>query len=105
MASLIDIAAEYIEEVKETEPENDPELLKKYHNYQLQWMMEHGYSLKDLMDSMEEYTLSGECFQNLKPESCLTSQIFWEWECNCGFDGEIWVCFEEWLQTEYQYEK
>lgn len=26
-----------------------------YENYQLQWMMDHGYSLRDLMQSMDEY--------------------------------------------------
>ena len=41
-----------------------------YENYQLQWMMDHGYSLQDLMRSMDEY-YAGKDISNREIEDLL----------------------------------
>lgn len=60
-----------------------------YENYQLKWMMDHGYSLEDLMQSMDEYYddkyIVGRTFDDL----------FTEWKNENGFNQELWSCKEE----------
>ena len=60
-----------------------------YENYQLKWMMDHGYSLRDLMQSMDEYYddkyIVGRTFDDL----------FTEWKNESGFNQELWSCKEE----------
>lgn len=61
-----------------------------YYEYQLQWMIDHGYSLKDLMDGLSEQIGYGfdmnECFS--------------DWCEYRGFRGGIWACEEEWKDCE-----
>ena len=69
-----------------------------YQKYQLQWMIDHGYSLQDLMRELTE-------FQYDDPEdsdriSTPISELFNEWESDRGFGSEIWVCEEEWKNCE-----
>lgn len=66
-----------------------------YKNYQLQWMIDHGYSLRDLMQSMDEYyddkyDTIGRSFDNL----------FTEWQNESGFNHELWSCKEEAINAE-----
>lgn len=65
-----------------------------YQNYQLQWMRDHAYSLEHLMMSLEKYRQN--TFGLTIPE------LFEEWEFNQGFDGEIWVCENEFNDCEAQ---
>lgn len=65
-----------------------------YQNYQLQWMRDHAYSLEHLMMSLEKYRQN--TFGLTIPE------LFEEWEFNQGFDGEIWVCEDEFNDCEAQ---
>lgn len=54
-------------------------------------MMDHGYSLRDLMQSMDEYYddkyiyIIGKTFDDL----------FTEWKNESGFNQELWSCKEE----------
>lgn len=64
------------------------EILKKqtYEQYQLQWMIYHGFSLKDLMESMDRYFMNdGDSIQ----------ELFKDWEYNCGFGGMLYACKDE----------
>lgn len=65
------------------------DLKTSYENYQLKWMMDHGYSLGDLMQSMDEYYddkyIVGRTFDDL----------FTEWKNESGFNQELWSCKEE----------
>lgn len=73
--------------------------LKGYEKYQLEWMIEHGYSLEDLMGKIAEiinkelaidtnaHVFIDEAFEILKNET--------------GFrESEIWACKEEWEDNE-----
>lgn len=75
--------------------------LKGYKKYQLEWMIEHGYSLEDLMDKIaeimnEELTIDvnahifiNEAFDILANET--------------GFkESEIWACEDEWVDNEFE---
>lgn len=67
--------------------------LKGYQKYQLEWMIEHGYSLNDFIEALENYR---------KETFGLTlSELFEEWESYIGFpDSEIWACEDEWEDNE-----
>lgn len=68
--------------------------MKKYEKYRLEWMLAHGYSLSDLINQLEMYMLD-----DTNPEDTL-NDIFEEWEYDSGFNGELWVCYDEWLENE-----
>lgn len=64
-----------------------------YEKYKLDWMLKHGYTLTDLMDELN----------SMQEESEDTvSQLFIDWEYGFGFRGEIWACFNEFIDNEYQ---
>lgn len=70
--------------------------LTGYKRYQLEWMIEHGYSLEDLMTRMDDIVddLYHPC------DRPLPSDAMEEFE-NLGFkESEIWTCEDEWEQNE-----
>lgn len=67
-------------------------LLKKYEEFKLQWMIDHGYTLQNLIDQLA-------CFEPLDAERPLEF-IYADWEQDVGFGGAIWPCYEEWLENE-----
>lgn len=73
-------------------------MLREYEKYQLEWMIEHGYSLEDLMDKIaniinEELTIPGNAH-------VFINEAFDVFEKEQGFHGEIWACEEEWTEHE-----
>ena len=71
-----------------------------YSKYQLHWMLDHGYSIMDLVVALRQrQTEDPEDFDQLSyPIDCL----FEEWEEDSGFNGELWVCFDEFCEEEYE---
>ena len=63
--------------------------MSEYEKYQLQWMVDHGHSIAELIDELDRVQMdwSDEC------ES--VSEIFKAWETDVGFSGEIWACKPE----------
>lgn len=66
-----------------------------YERFKLQWMLEHGYTLIDLIHELEMLRCES------GPEISLES-IFQDWEFGYGFQSEIWPCFDEYMDCEYQ---
>lgn len=66
---------------------------KKYEQFKLQWMIDHGYTLKDLIHELETMR------QESDPDMSLES-IFNDWEFGYGFGSEIWPCFGEYMECE-----
>ena len=69
-----------------------------YEIYRLQWMMDHGFTIQDLirnLDSMIEEDA------NESGESTGLQSLFQDWEFGIGFDSEIWPCYQEFLENEY----
>ena len=67
--------------------------MTEYQKYQLQWMIDHGFSLKDLIHELDELR------EESDPDMSLES-IFADWEYGYGFSSEIWVCESEWEECE-----
>lgn len=72
---------------------------KLYAKYQLEWMINRGYSIKNLIC----------CLDNIKDEYeesdgvvyiDTISDLYNEWVCEYGFNGEIWSCYDEWCHNE-----
>lgn len=71
--------------------------LQGYERYQLEWMIEHGYSLEDLINKMDDIFDEWYCEEGERP---MPSSLFEDFE-EIGFnDSEIWVCEEEWEDNE-----
>lgn len=73
--------------------------LTGFERYKLQWMIDHGYSLKDLMNKIaviinEELCVGGNAHG-------LIDEAFDMLENETGFVGsEIWACEDEWEDNE-----
>lgn len=74
--------------------------LEGYKKYQLEWMIEHGYSLEDLFDRMDD--IVDELYDRSDyPSPSEAFEKFGE----LGFNGsEIWACEDEWKDNEGQEE-
>lgn len=67
-----------------------------YEKYKLNWMAIHGYTVLDLVRSVENYRKSLE----MDGTNNSLENILDEWENDCGFCGEIWACYDEWEASE-----
>lgn len=68
-----------------------------YEKYKLDWMKRHGYTLIDLIKELQS------CLEEVDEDEAIDlNEIFEDWEFDCGFHSEIWVCYEEFLENEYQ---
>ena len=70
-----------------------------YNKYQLNWMIDHGYSISDMIIALSN---TAKEMEGSHPHSLSHSlkYVFNEWALEDGFNGEIWVCYEEWLDNE-----
>ena len=67
-----------------------------YEKYRLDWMIAHGHSITMLLRELEN-------MRQEDPDRSLLS-MFEEWEYGFGFSSEVWACYDEFLETEYQNE-
>ena len=65
-----------------------------YEKYKLDWMISHSYTLYDLAIVLED-------MRDEMPHEKI-STILREWEDHEGFGCEIWACFDEFFEMEYQ---
>ena len=88
-----------------------PEITEKklqaeaYRLYQLNWIARHGESVSSLLMSVLCYYLS-ELDESgtsaiLDTEDKI-KELCRNWENDEGFRGEIWACFDEFLDSEYK---
>lgn len=69
-----------------------------YEKYQLEWMVEHGYSLEVLMEHLDDVSFEYET--NVEGVGG-AGEIFEIWKNQYGFKGgEIWACEDEWKNNE-----
>lgn len=72
------------------------EELTGYEKYQLEWMIQHGYSLEDLFSRMDE--IVQESYHST--DRPLPSWAYEDFE-EIGFKGaEIWPCEDEWEDND-----
>lgn len=67
------------------------QLHTKYEKFKLQWMVDHGYTVESLVASLAAY---------LEDSGEPLYETYQMWEQDAGFGGEIWPCFDEWLENE-----
>ena len=71
---------------------------RAYERFKLQWMIDHGFTLNDLIACMEDMVC--EDLSGSKVRTSLQS-LFADWEFGVGFAGGfVWPCFEEHLQSD-----
>lgn len=81
---------------------------KCYEAYKLRWMLAHGETLKELLhtigdiaaESTEEHAMVAATSES--STKALLSEAHNTFIMETGFDGSLWVCLEEFLQTEFQ---
>lgn len=74
------------------------QIARQYEQFKLQWMIDHGYNLKDLIAELQ--AMVDEDLDGTDVPTTLKS-LFEDWEFGIGFTrGSIWPCFEEWMQNE-----
>ena len=72
---------------------------KEYEKYKLEWMIDHDYSLEDLMNKIaeiinEELTIDGNAY-------VFINEAFNILEKEAGFNGSgIWTCEDEWKDKD-----
>lgn len=66
--------------------------MTNYEKFQLQWMIDHNYSLSDLIKELKNY-------QYDDPDDSIT-ELFKNWEQDRGFGSEIWPCEAEYEECE-----
>ena len=72
---------------------------KEYEKYKLEWMIDHDYSLEDLMNKIaeiidEELTVDGNAY-------VFINEAFNIFEKETGFNGSgIWTCEDEWKDKD-----
>ena len=64
-----------------------------YEKYKLDWMLHHGYTLTQLIGELSA------CIEEANDD---LETVFDVWENDYGFGSEIWVCFGEFITSEYQ---
>lgn len=75
---------------------HDPK--QAYEIFRLQWMIEHGYGISDLVKNLEAMI---EEDQNESGVRTSLYSLFQDWEFGIGFDCAIWPCYQEFLDHEY----
>lgn len=101
--SLLDSATEEeavdVWNLKQATLQNESDKLKKeYEQFKLQWMIDHGYTLTDLVAHLD-MMIHEDHAEETGVRTSLPS-LFEDWEYGVGFaGGAVWPCFEEWLRN------
>ena len=70
--------------------------MNEYEKYRLQWMLDHDYSLPDLLERLSDIAMN-ENLDEIKNPRVMLNEAFERLEYEQGFDNEeIWLCKDEW---------
>lgn len=72
--------------------------MSDYEKFQLQWMIDHGHSLRELMEELK--SLQYDDPEDSDRISTPVTELFEEWEMDRGFGSEIWPCEDEYESCE-----
>lgn len=72
---------------------HSPESFCAYERFKLQWMLDHKHTLQELLCELDAY--SEDC-----GDAGSMQELMDVWEKDRGFGGEMWPCYEEWLECE-----
>lgn len=68
-----------------------------YEKYQLDWMMQHGHSVAELLDILRKAIEENDMYDI----TANTANFAEEYLEDHGFGGEMYVCYDEFLHSEY----
>jgi len=77
--------------------DKEQDTLRAYEQFKLQWMIDHGFTLSDLMEELDK-------MQEENPDATVSS-LFDDWEYGYGFASEVWPCYEEFMEEDYPWLK
>lgn len=66
-----------------------------YERYKLRWLIDHGYSISQLIEKLAEIENESDYCED-------ANEAYKEFEAESGFGGELWVCFDEFTENEFQ---
>lgn len=72
--------------------------MSDYEKFQLQWMIDRGHSLRELMEELQ--SLQYDDLEDSDQISTPITELFAEWEAERGFGSEIWPCEAEYESRE-----
>lgn len=72
--------------------------MSDYEKFQLQWMIDHGHSLRELVEELQ--SLQYDDPEDSDRISTPITELFEEWEQDRGFGSEIWPCEAEYEDCE-----
>lgn len=86
-------------------PENKNEKVQDmrdclYELYKLDWMASHNHSVDELFEEIKD--ISSDLNTNNQNFADLVEDALMSFELDKGFGGELWVCYDEFLECEYQ---
>ena len=70
-------------------------LHQKYEVFKLQWLIDHGYTLTDIINELEELRAEADDTDVTIP------MLFSTFENDIGLNGSLYPCFDEWMDWEY----
>ena len=73
-------------------------LIKEYERYQLQWMQDHGFSVKNLIDTISDMA---DEMSNTDEPYVMVQDAYDNFLHDTGFSGQIWACRDEWLEEKW----
>ena len=85
---------------KSLDPSNADKRIREYDTFKLKWMLNHGYTLRDMINSLAQYIAE----DSEEYDQDDITQLFDEWELDIGFNDEIYPCFHEWLHNDREAE-
>ena len=75
------------------------ELEKEYEYYRLQWMIDHNRTLPELIENLQSVRTELDS-NDLLDEFTSDIDVFEEFEETGFSEGELWCCYDEWLDNE-----
>lgn len=75
--------------------------MNEYEKYRLQWMLDHDYSLPDLLERLSDIAMN-ENLDEIQNPRVMLNEAFERLEYEQGFKNkEIWLCKDEWEHDLY----
>ena len=76
--------------------------MNEYEKYRLQWMLDHDYSLPDLLERLSDIAMN-ENLDEIQNPRVMLNEAFERLEYEQGFDNEeIWLCKDEYFKDEIE---
>ena len=85
----------------------DMDALKKdaYERFKMRWLMSHGFTFARIVEAFSGF-ITELCVESeemdVTLEELLNDRYFEDWLEEHGFNGELWPCFEEFCENEWQ---